>query len=608
LFKTDTIWNVHLTFTPDQWAAMEPSDPQQGGFPPNGGPGGGPMRFGPANFIVPGFLKAGDQDSDGKLSKTEFAALGEKWFTAWDTAKNGKLTQDQIRDGLGATLFANFGQGGPPGDGPRPGPGGPPGFGTEYPTVHASLDFNGQKFDDVAIRYKGNFTYMASRGQLKRSMKIDLNSFVKGQRLAGVSTLNLHSNVTDPAWMNEVLSYQFFRDAGVPAPRTAYARVFLTVKGKYDHQYIGLYTLVENIGKNFAEERFGSKKGALFKPETRDIFNDLGDDWSRYEKSYGAKEDLSDAQQNRVVEFSKFVSKAPDAEFAAKLGDYLNIDEFARFMAATVWLSNLDSLLSMGHNFYVYLEPKTHRFEFLPWDLDLSFGKFNMGGTGPTETLNIQKPWSGNNRFLERVFAVDSFKQAYLARLAEISATLGKPEHLSKEVDNLATTLRPAVQEESSERLARFDKSVSGQASTSPAPAGEAGLTQGRPLGERRGGPGGPGGPMSDKPIKTFVVAREQSVLAQLQGKQESPAAAINPGPFGPGGFGPGGFLAQSILKAFDTDHDGAISHEEFIAGFAGWFDRWNTGKNGLLTEDELKAGINRDLAPPFPGPPPGNQ
>jgi len=33
--------------------------------------------------------------------------------------------------------------------------------------------------------------------------------------------------------MNEVFVTRLFRDAGVPAPRTAYARVFVTVPGKF---------------------------------------------------------------------------------------------------------------------------------------------------------------------------------------------------------------------------------------------------------------------------------------------------------------------------------------------------------------------------------------
>ena len=47
----------------------------------------------------------------------------------------------------------------------------------------------------VLLVNKGNGTFMQSRGSLKRSLKIDLNKNVKGQRLGGATTLNLHSAV-----------------------------------------------------------------------------------------------------------------------------------------------------------------------------------------------------------------------------------------------------------------------------------------------------------------------------------------------------------------------------------------------------------------------------
>ena len=47
--------------------------------------------------------------------------------------------------------------------------------------------------------------------------------------------------------MNEVLAYRLYRDAGVPAPRTSYVRVSITVPGLYDRAYTGLYILVENV-------------------------------------------------------------------------------------------------------------------------------------------------------------------------------------------------------------------------------------------------------------------------------------------------------------------------------------------------------------------------
>ena len=69
------------------------------------------------------------------------------------------------------------------------------------------------QFRDVAVRFKGNGTYLNARGTEKVPFKVDLNKYVKGQKLAGVETLNFHNNITDPGWMNEVLAYRLYRDA-----------------------------------------------------------------------------------------------------------------------------------------------------------------------------------------------------------------------------------------------------------------------------------------------------------------------------------------------------------------------------------------------------------
>src|SRR5437867_3869675 len=108
LFKVTNVWTVHLKFTPEQWEAMEPKG---GGF--FGGRGGprGPGGFGPAMFVAPSFMKHGDQNQDGKLSKEEFQALAAKWFAQWDKEKRDKLNGEQLGAGLSATLEPpNFGR------------------------------------------------------------------------------------------------------------------------------------------------------------------------------------------------------------------------------------------------------------------------------------------------------------------------------------------------------------------------------------------------------------------------------------------------------------------------------------------------------------------
>ena len=380
----------------------------------------GPGAFGPGMFIAPVFVMQGDTNEDRQLSAEEFLALGRRWFDAWDVEKVGTLDVDSIRDGLNVTMAPPGGFGPPPGMGPAgggPPPNSMPGvnfraaegkrngivsvMGMEFPSVQADLDFDGQVLSNVSVRYKGNGTFLQSRSSLKRSLKVDLNKGFPGRKLHGVSKLNFHCNVTDASGMNEVLSYRLFRDAGVPAPRTAYAQVYVTVPGKYEHEFLGLYSLVENIDNNFAKDRFGTKKGAIFKPVAQKMFEDMGDDWKAYQQAYDPKTPVSDEETRRVIAFCQLVSHADDAKFAEELEAYLDVEEFARFMAVTVWLSTMDSLLAMGQNYVVYLHPTTRQFQFIPWDLDHSFGQFYPIGTQEQrETLSVHKPWAGANRFL----------------------------------------------------------------------------------------------------------------------------------------------------------------------------------------------------------------
>jgi len=63
--------------------------------------------------------------------------------------------------------------------------------GIEFDSVHATLQINDWTFCDVAVRYNGNNSYFrATRsGSDKISLKVDFNKYVKGQKLAGLTTI-----------------------------------------------------------------------------------------------------------------------------------------------------------------------------------------------------------------------------------------------------------------------------------------------------------------------------------------------------------------------------------------------------------------------------------
>ena len=58
-------------------------------------------------------------------------------------------------------------------------------------------------------------------------------------------------------------------------------------------------------------------------------------------------------------------------------------------------------------------------------------------------------------------------------------------------------------------------------------------------------------------------------------------------------------------MTALDANKDGSITLEECKAGFAKWFDSWNSDHTGSLTDQQLRAGIDQEFSP-FRGGPPG--
>ena len=445
------------------------------------------------------------------------------------------------------------------------------------------------------FRYKGNGTFLESRDSIKRSLKIDLNKNVKDLGLGDIRMLTLQNNVTDASLMNEVLAYRLYRDAGVPAPRTAYARVFVTVPGKYDRKYFGLYSLTESVDSHFAQRHFETKQGAIFKPVTPSLFTDLGADWSAYNQTYDPKTDLKDEQKKAVMDLSRLVTQAEDAEFAAHAGEFIDLPGFARFMAVMVYLSDLDGILGPGQNLYLHLNPKIQQVQFIPWDQDHSWGQFDRASQEQRDKLSILHPWQGENLFLERMFKLEAFKKLYWARMDEFSRTIFNSERLARQVDEIAAVIRPAVQAESESKLARFDKAVAGES-----------------LPSRGFGPFGGG---QTKPIKPFAKVRTESVVAQLAGKSEG--LILGDGGFPGGGRGPGRaglgmMFGRSLLQVLDEDKNSPVTENEFTQGFSKLFQAWNGGKSGKLTLGQLSSGIEKDLPPsregfsPFGGPPPG--
>jgi hypothetical protein len=377
-------------------------------------------------------------------------------------------------------------------------------LGYDFNWAEANFEFSGKDFGKVGARYRGNGTYVTSLYGSKQSYKVDLNKHEK-KKLAGIDELNFVNSIPDFSYVHDSMAQRVFRELGVVAPRTTYAYLSISVPGKWTNQALGLYCVIENIDNDFAEDRFGSKIVPIFKPVTYDLFVDMGSTWKDYEKIYDLKTEATDEQLKRVIEFAKFVTHSTDQEFAAKLADFLDIEEVAAFLAGHVLLSSYDGFLTNGQNYYLYLDPRSNKFGFISWDQDHSWGEFGHIGTAvQREEASIWKPAVYDFRFLERALEAPAFREAYRRKLEEGLKTIFTKEKLYPEIDQLAAAIRPAVAAESDFRLKRFDQAVSSKWVP----------------GDRDAGPAeGPRAPVHQ--IKRFIENRIASVRAQLDGKSE---------------------------------------------------------------------------------------
>jgi spore coat protein H len=307
-------------------------------------------------------------------------------------------------------------------------------FGYQYVYVRAAAECDGVALPNTGLRFKGNSSYMIAP-DLKKPFKIDVNRYDADARLAGLTGFNLHNNAMDPTLMREALSYAAFRDAGVPASRTSSALVYLTVDKRYDRRLLGLYTVVEEIDKPFLKSRFGSAKGLLLKPENCFNLPYLGDDFAKYERIYRPKTEATPRTSARLIEFLRLIHQADDATFARQIGDYLDVDGFLRFIAVNALLANMDSFLSTGHNFYMYVHPDTLKVHFIPWDLNLSLGTFDwVGPIQQQADLSLWQPHVMASQLTERVLAVPAYERAYIEILNRLTRTTFTSDHLRGQV------------------------------------------------------------------------------------------------------------------------------------------------------------------------------
>ena len=441
----------------------------------------------------------------------------------------------------------------------RPGLAGYAGIDHQY--GQADIRIGDETVANVGVRYKGSGTFLTGYVEGKCSFKIDFNEYEKGGEFRGLKKFNLNNNISDPSYLREALSYELFREAGIAAPRVGWAHVNVIV-GDDEPTQLGFYSIIEQVDKRFLKRHYGSSKGLLLKPSTFGTFRYFGEDWTPYEDAYNPKTTATDQQKKRLIEFARLVQKGTDEEFASRVEEFLDMDQFLTFLSMNVLLSNMDSFLGGSQNYYAYLNPKSNRFELLPWDLDHSFGAFPLMGTPESRRdMSIDRPGaqSSNNRVLERVLANDGFRDAYHRKLDSLLDTVFDEQKLQAQIEVAGDFVRPLIHES---EQGKFDL-VLGEAPTWGEP----------------------------HVLKYFVTKRTESVRDQLSGKSTGQTHS-----YGNGGL-PGLWIGIGMAFLIALGANGLAWLFGLFAGFKGG-NGWGIANMFLYPLSPMVFGfaVRRDL------------
>ncbi len=241
---------------------------------------------------------------------------------------------------------------------------------------------NGQVFDSVGVRYKGNSSYRAN--QVKNPFNIKLDYVKKDQKLEGYGTIKLANGFKDPTFVREALGYEIARKY-MPASLSNHAKVYV------NGVYLGLYTNDQDVDRFFMQTHFQVSDNVRVKGELsgggpgglNGVWQYAGTDSTTY---FSRFEIESDFGWKKLIGMLDTLSNHNEY-----LHTVLNIDRHLWFLAFENLLVNLDSPINNPQNHYIF-EDGCHRFNPVPWDLNECFGVFqNVPGQGPLSITQLQQ-------------------------------------------------------------------------------------------------------------------------------------------------------------------------------------------------------------------------
>ena len=138
-----------------------------------------------------------------------------------------------------------------------------------------------------------------------------------------------------------------------------------------------------------------------------------------------------------------------DAAMVTAIEDLVDLDSFYSFWAVEAITAHWDGYAGNNNNFFVYGDPDTGKFTFMPWGADQLFG----------DAFGQNDPGLTRSELTHRLYMHAPTRERYLERYGEILDTVWDDIEILTEIDRMEALIRPAIP---SDETQRFDEALTG--------------------------------------------------------------------------------------------------------------------------------------------------
>jgi spore coat protein CotH len=253
--------------------------------------------------------------------------------------------------------------------------------------VEATLKFEGETISPIGVRYKGSIGAFVEclsgtdwanpsgyKTCTKLSMKFKINWEGRDTKFYGLKKIQLHSQNLDDSQLHDRLGYYLFREMGVPAPRAIHARLMI------NDQYVGLFSLVEQIDGRFVKQNFSDDDGNLYKEVWPIDENGHPQSDQTYLNALKTNEE-DNPTANIIRNFAQEIANADSIGLRSVIENRMYLNKIISYAVVDRMIRNDDGAFHWycdgggcsNHNFYWYEEPNNNKLHLIPWDLDNAF-------------------------------------------------------------------------------------------------------------------------------------------------------------------------------------------------------------------------------------------